>query len=232
MQHCAYWPLLISYTLFSFIFLWHIDKCEKSGPEAEVLPTASGMRKLYPSRVWCSREGMIPLRPIGLQSDCKGVILTNRGLWLDLHRRWHCDENKHTLERNERLHERITGYVECEWDETFRGVTAFLQSQWWSLLFWWRGPPGDWCICLRQETAAAAGLAPQMDSLRPPPVTRTPSPDEPARIPLCPGTSSQLRDCWCSALHRKLLATGSWQGSGKHRLFCATIISCFGNAPN
>lgn len=42
------------------------------------------MRKLYPSRVWCSKEGMIPLRPIGLQSDCRGVILTNRGLWLDL----------------------------------------------------------------------------------------------------------------------------------------------------
>lgn len=49
-----------------------------------VLPTASGMRKLYPSRVWCSREGMMPFRPIGLQLDCKGVILTNRGLWLDL----------------------------------------------------------------------------------------------------------------------------------------------------
>lgn len=42
------------------------------------------MRKLYPSRVWCSREGMMPFRPIGLQSDCKGLILTNRGLWLDL----------------------------------------------------------------------------------------------------------------------------------------------------
>lgn len=42
------------------------------------------MRKLYPSRVWCSREGMMPFRPIGLQSDCNGVILTNRGLWLDL----------------------------------------------------------------------------------------------------------------------------------------------------
>lgn len=26
----------------------------------------------------------MPFRPIGLQSDCKGVILTNRGLWLDL----------------------------------------------------------------------------------------------------------------------------------------------------
>lgn len=48
------------------------------------LPTASGMRKLYPSRVWCSREGMIPFSPIGLQSDCKGVILTKSGLWLDL----------------------------------------------------------------------------------------------------------------------------------------------------
>lgn len=50
------------------------------------LPTASGMRKLYPSRVWCSSEGMIPFSPIGLQSDCKGVILTKSGLWLDLMR--------------------------------------------------------------------------------------------------------------------------------------------------
>lgn len=50
------------------------------------LPTASGMRKLYPSRVWCSREGMIPFSPMGLQSDCKGVILTKSGLWLDLRR--------------------------------------------------------------------------------------------------------------------------------------------------
>lgn len=50
------------------------------------LPTASGMRKLYPSSVWCSSEGMIPFSPIGLQSDCKGVILTKSGLWLDLRR--------------------------------------------------------------------------------------------------------------------------------------------------
>lgn len=50
------------------------------------LPTASGMRKLYPSRVWCSREGMIPFSPMGLQSDCKGLILTKSGLWLDLRR--------------------------------------------------------------------------------------------------------------------------------------------------
>lgn len=105
-----------------------------------------------------------------------------------------------------------------------RGVTVFLQSQWWSLPFWWRGPPGDWCICLRQETVAAAGLAPQEDSLRPPPVTRTPSPDGPARIPLCPGTSSRLRDCWCSALHRKLLATGSSQGSGNTDYFVRLLF--------
>lgn len=30
---------------------------------------------------------MIPFSPMGLQSDCKGLILTKRGLWLDLRRR-------------------------------------------------------------------------------------------------------------------------------------------------
>lgn len=49
-----------------------------------VLPTASGMRKLYPIRVWCNKDGMMPFSPTELQSDCKGVILTKRGLWLDL----------------------------------------------------------------------------------------------------------------------------------------------------
>lgn len=73
-----------------FVLVFTFEKKNESDPWAVVLPTASGMRKLYPSRLWCSREGMMPFRPIGLQSDCKGVILTNRGLWLDLR----CKQNQ------------------------------------------------------------------------------------------------------------------------------------------
>lgn len=65
-----------------------------------VLPTASGMRKLYPSRVWWSREGMMPFKPIGLQSDSKGVILTKRGLWLDLRHKEHHKKQKQALKRH------------------------------------------------------------------------------------------------------------------------------------
>lgn len=78
------WNITGIQTKCAYEVLWSTIRGEKSDPSAVVLPTASGMRKLYPSRVWCSREGMMPFRPIGLQSDCKGVILTNRGLWLDL----------------------------------------------------------------------------------------------------------------------------------------------------
>lgn len=42
------------------------------------------MRKLYPTKAWCNKEGMTALKPVGLQSDCKGAILMNRGMWLDL----------------------------------------------------------------------------------------------------------------------------------------------------
>lgn len=59
----------------------HCKKCTK---EAVVLPTASGMRKLYPTKAWCNSEGMIALKPVGLQSDCKSAMLMNRGMWLDL----------------------------------------------------------------------------------------------------------------------------------------------------
>lgn len=47
---------------------------------------------------------MIPFRPIGLQSHCRGVILTNSGLWLDLRHRYHHSKHIYCLSRNICLH--------------------------------------------------------------------------------------------------------------------------------
>lgn len=93
------------------------------------LPTASGMRKLYPSRVWCSREGMIPFSPIALQSDCRGVILTKSGLWLDL-RRNGLGVKRHAGRKRKQ-------------EAMLEGVTVFPPSRWRSLPSSWpRRPAG------------------------------------------------------------------------------------------
>lgn len=105
-------------------------------------------------------------------------------------------------------------------------------SRWWSLLSSWPGRPACWCTCLRRERAATAGPAPQTDSLRRPPAWRTPSPNGPAGIPLCPGTSSPLPGWRCSALRRTCLATDSSQGSEGQGSFYTTIIFYFGYSVN
>lgn len=114
---------------------------------------------------------------------------------------------------------------EYKQDKMLEGVTVSLLSRWWSLLSLLPGPPAGWCTCLQREPVAAAGLAPQTGSLRPPPAWHTPSLNGPAGIPLCPGTSSPLLGWWCSALHRTFLATDSSQGSEEQALFHIIIVS-------
>lgn len=111
-----------------------------------------------------------------------------------------------------------------------RRSTVFLQSRWWSLRSSWPDQPADWCIGPRSGIVVPAVLAPPTDSLRLPPGSHIPSPSGPAGIPLCPGTNSQLLDCWHSALHRKLLATGSSQGPDKHKIQ-TWRYSCRAGAP-
>lgn len=125
----------------------------------------------------------------------------------------------------------MPGIQKAEHDKVLSSATVFLQSRWWNPLSLWRGRPAGWCIGPRSGIAVPAELAPQTDSLHLPPVSHIPSPNGTAGIPLCPGTSSQLLDCWHSTLHRKLLATGSSQGSDKHRLHkhrqnCRVVTQC------